>query len=387
VTGALKQVAAAIRGRSMAFSFLIGQIIFGIMVVSHALVFVDLFQRQGLLTGVDMDGSFCVITEDDDTMLPERDLAVLQGLPGVRAAAWVSNAPVHERRLAGIFSAGERHVAAWEVHGTSAAADAYGFEIVRGRALTDEDLVTAGERPALISAALGEALFGAGDPVGRTFTSRAVTWRVSGVLRQAGILPPFSVVADNLLVQVARPARARHAEYVVNVAPSNRAGFPAAVESALRPAAPERFLRVETLRRALLRVYEATAGAIVVFGMIITLVLGVVLLGSTGMSAFLVAERLREIGIRRAMGATRRDIAGYFLFENFTVTTIGLILGSALSLVMNRWLVHLALPFATLDFRHLVLGIILFQVTGLLAATVPALRASRVPPSVASRTA
>jgi putative ABC transport system permease protein len=124
----------------------------------------------------------------------------------------------------------------------------------------------------------------------------------------------------------------------------------------------------------------------IVFGSIAALVLGVVLLGSTGMSAFLVAERLREIGIRRALGARRRDIGAYFLFENFAVTSIGLVLGTALSVVANQRLMQLLIPFAVLDFRHLFLSIILFWVTGLLAASMPALRASRVPPSVASKT-
>ena len=387
MTGAIRQIAATLRARSRAFGFLVAQVVFGMMVVTHAIGFDEVFNRQQTLAGADLDGSFCITSEDDDVALPPRDLAALQRLPGVRFAAWVSNAPIRSRRLGGTVAAGESQAMAWEVHGTSDAAAAFGFELIEGRVLTAADATAAGERPALITAALADSLFGRVDPIGRTFASRdtGVAFRVAGILRRASVVSPISLDSYNVIVQATSPVPARHAEYLVNVAPAARAAFPAAVEAALRASAPNRFLRVETLRQGVKRTYVARPGALIIFSVLVLLVLGVVLLGSLGMSAYLVAERLREIGVRRAMGATRRDIAGYFILENFTITLIGVLIGVPLSLAMNRWLVQRALPFLALDFHHLVLGMILFQVTALLAATVPALRASRVPPSVASR--
>jgi len=358
------------------------------LVVSHVSVLIDLFLQQHTLTGADMEGTYCLTSEDDDSSLPARDLLVLQGLPGVRHAAWVARAPIHNRRLPDLLE-GTGHIAtAWEVHGTSDAAAAFGFEIVKGRALGPADETAVAPRPVVITVALARDLFGAAEPIDRTVTSRDTggTYRVVGLLREAGVVPPFSDAAGNVLLEAGRPIPVRHAEYLVNVDPAHRAGFLAAVDAALRAGAPQRFLRVETLLGSQERILEGRSGAMIVFGSIAVLVLGVVLLGSTGMSAFLVAERMREIGIRRALGARRRDIGAYFLFENFAVTTLGLVLGTALSIVANRRLAQAAIPFAVLDFRHVFLSIILFWVTGLLAASMPALRASRVPPSVASKT-
>jgi putative ABC transport system permease protein len=313
---------------------------------------------------------------------------VLASLSGVRHAAWVASGPIHSRKLPDTVEAAGRSAQAWEVYGTSEAPAALGFEVVKGRVLVPADEGALAPRPILITAALARTLFGSGEPIDRTIASHhvAAAYRVVGVLREASIVPPFADLAGNVLVAPGRPVEARHAEYVVNVDGAHRAGFASAVEAALRARAPRRFLRIETLQASQERTYEGRSGSMIIFGSIAALVLGVVLLGSTGMSAFLVAERLREIGIRRALGARRRDIGAYFLFENFAVTSLGVLVGAVVSVVANQRLAQRAIPFAVLDFRHLFLSIILFWVTGLLAASMPALRASRVPPSVASKT-
>jgi len=388
VIGSLKQVAGALRSRAVAFSILVVQIVFGMVVVSHVAVLIGLFLEQHRLIGADMEGSFCITSEDDDVSLPAQDLRVLASLSGVRHAAWVASGPIHTRRLPETVEAAGRRAQAWEVYGTSEAPAAFGFEVVAGRALVPSDEGARAPRPILITAALARALFGSGEAIDRTIASHDVpaAYRVVGVLRAASIVPPFADLAGNVLMAAGRPIEARHAEYVVNVDPAQRAAIASTVEAALRARAPRRFLRIETLHASQERIYEGRSGSMIIFGSIAALVLGVVLLGSTGMSAFLVAERLREIGIRRALGARRRDIGAYFLFENFAVTSLGVLVGAIVSVVANQRLAQRAIPFAVLDFRHLFLSIILFWVTGLLAASMPALRASRVSPSVASKT-
>jgi putative ABC transport system permease protein len=371
----------------MAFSILVVQIVFGMLVVSHVAVLIDLFLEQILLARYRGYPQLLPI-EDDDVSLPTQDLGVLASLSGVRHAAWFASAPIHGRRLPDTVAAAGRSAQAWELYGTSEAAAALGFEVVKGRALVPADEGALAPRPILITAALARTLFGSGEPIDRTIASHdsAAAYRVVGLLREASIVPPFADLAGNVLVAAGRPIQARHAEYVVNVDPAHRAAFASAVEAGLRGRAPQRFLRIETLHASQERIYQGRSGSMIIFGSVAALVLGVVLLGSTGMSTFLVAERLREIAIRRALGARRRDIAAYFLFENFAVTSLGLVLGTALSIVANQRLAQVAIPFAVLDFRHVFLSIILFWVTGLLAASMPALRASRVPPSVASKT-
>jgi putative ABC transport system permease protein len=98
----------------------------------------------------------------------------------------------------------------------------------------------------------------------------------------------------------------------------------------------------------------------------------------------IVAERTRQIGTRRALGATREDILRYFLLENSIVTNSGLILGVFTSYVMNYLLVMQSSA-VKLDWQVVVAGVVLLWIQGIAATLVPALRAARLSPVIATR--
>jgi putative ABC transport system permease protein len=110
------------------------------------------------------------------------------------------------------------------------------------------------------------------------------------------------------------------------------------------------------------------------------------LLGALAVSSFLVAERTRQIGIRRALGATRRDVIRYFLVENALATllgtAVGLLMTACLYLVMRK--VFLGIQLSP---KLLLLTGALLWIDATLAAMIPARRAAQIPPSVASRAA
>ena len=66
------------------------------------------------------------------------------------------------------------------------------------------------------------------------------------------------------------------------------------------------------------------------------LVVAVALAGSLALASFSVAERTRQIGVRRALGASRGEIVRYFLLENLILTSFGLGLGLALAVGLNH---------------------------------------------------
>ena len=107
-------------------------------------------------------------------------------------------------------------------------------------------------------------------------------------------------------------------------------------------------------------------------------------LGIVGITSFSVAERQRQIGTRRALGATQADILRHFLLENWMVTSIGAALGLLFAYALNFGLVNLV-EGAKLDGWILVVGVGLLWVTGLGAALGPALRAARIAPAIATR--
>jgi len=369
------------RHRRAALVFLAVEIAFGQVVVTHALVIAGIFRRVGATRGLDLDGSFAITSENDDPSRSGPELSRLSALPGVSAAAWTSRLPFLQRAIVEQFTTGETF---WHMYGTPSLAQAAGFELTEGRALAAGDERTT-PRPVLMTQALASAVFKDKPALGQVVRSHATgrDMQVVGLLREGSIMPMLAASARNLIVEAAAPAMARHLEYLVSVSPAARSRFAAAAEAALGPSAG--FRRIETLRALQERRQNNTLGTYMVVAAVILMVLGVVMLGAIGIASFLVAERMREIGVRRALGATRGDIARSFILENFALSTLGLLAGTGLSLALNQFLVQKWLSFAVLDFQHVFLGIILFWGTGLLASSIPALRASRVPPSVASR--
>lgn len=108
-------------------------------------------------------------------------------------------------------------------------------------------------------------------------------------------------------------------------------------------------------------------------------------LGIVGLGSFWVQQRTRQIGVRRALGATRGDILSYFHLENFILTTIGIILGMALSYALNLWLMR-AFQVPRLPGAFLPVGAVLLWLVGQIAVIGPAMRAATVPPAIATRT-
>lgn len=117
---------------------------------------------------------------------------------------------------------------------------------------------------------------------------------------------------------------------------------------------------------------------------ILVILLVVTTLGVTGLASFWVQQRRRQIGMRRALGATRGDILRYFQIENFLIVTFGVLLGALCMYALNLFLMHrFELP--RLPFAYLGIGALALWLLGQLAVFGPALRASHVPPVVATR--
>ena len=96
-------------------------------------------------------------------------------------------------------------------------------------------------------------------------------------------------------------------------------------------------------------------------------------------------QRTREIGTRRALGATRGAILRYFLVENWLVTSAGLTLGLVLTYGLNLALAQLA-EVSRIGWTQVATGMLVLWLAGLMAALVPALRGTTVPPVLATRT-
>jgi putative ABC transport system permease protein len=116
------------------------------------------------------------------------------------------------------------------------------------------------------------------------------------------------------------------------------------------------------------------------------LLLLVTVSGIVGMTSLRVAQRRKQIGVRRALGARWRDILRHFITENLLITTGGIAAGLLLALGLNRMLIaYLGVP--RLPLEYLAFGAGALWLLGIAAVYGPAARAASISPAIATRTA
>jgi putative ABC transport system permease protein len=217
--------------------------------------------------------------------------------------------------------------------------------------------------------------------------SDAQPMRVVGVVER--LMTPFAQNSDTAWDSFVLPVRhlVSTGTYVVRTQPGQRARVMRAAEDALTKLRNDRVLianrSADEIRG---RRYQGEKS---VAGMLIAVTIGLLLVtgsGIVGLASLWVTQRRKQIGVRRALGATRFDILRYFLVENAMITTIGVVIGIALALALNQVLVS-TLELPRLPLAYLGYGMLTLWGLGILAVYGPASRASSVPPAIATRSA
>ena len=106
-------------------------------------------------------------------------------------------------------------------------------------------------------------------------------------------------------------------------------------------------------------------------------------MGLYAVKSHMVASRTPEIGIRMALGATRRNILTLVLRQGAISTFVGLLVGMLLALVMTRVIRSAVQGVSTIDLVSIVVTVVVLTATSLLATYIPARRALRVDPKMA----
>ena len=108
-------------------------------------------------------------------------------------------------------------------------------------------------------------------------------------------------------------------------------------------------------------------------------------LGIYAVKGYMVASRTRDIGIRKALGATHRDIMGMVIREGMILTVIGLIVGLFLALATGRLIGSLLYGVDPVDPLSIAVAVILLGIASMLASYIPARRAAKIDPMEALR--
>lgn len=357
----------------------------------------------GRPTGIDVENITAVVStgfaaDYDHLATTREDLLWLRGLPDVVAATVSHAIPLSGGGSSNGASAmpdarTEQNVPINSFRMDEASIDALGVKLVAGRAFRAEDILppeTNSSRPvpeAIITRDVARQLFGTDDDaVGKVIYNglNDATTIVGVIDHMHGSWVSWSKVGNVALLPVM--PEGPQVTYLVRTKPGTRDAIAKQIEEHLSASNPTRVIRhVRPLNFYRDRSYLADRNMAIFLVAVTGLLAGITALGIFALATFNVNVRTRQIGTRRAVGARRADIVRYFLVENWLVTTGGVLLGSALALAVGYWLSRqYELP--RLDLYFLTGGVIGLWLLGLAAAWQPARKASRIAPSVATRT-
>ena len=342
---------------------------------------------------IEIDLRLAGYERDTGTIVQDQILARIEQLAGVRSAAFAANLPLIGsglglgplRRPGPAVDASDEIRADWNMV-TPRYFETMRSALIRGRAFTDADRANA-LPVAIVNETLAQRAWPGEDPVGQTLEHN------NGDLRR--VLQIVGVARNGKYRSLGEDPRA----YIyVPLAQNYRANVAALVKTDGRRVAPDVSRIVRRINPNLPIVHSATlaettavgllphrlaAGIAGAFGLV-----GLVLaaIGIYGITAYNVMQRRREIGVRMALGAARRDVLQLVIGQSMRMSATGAAIGLLLAAGATRLLVSLLYGVQPIDMVSFATGAGLFCGLALAASWMPARRAAAVNPVDALRT-
>jgi putative ABC transport system permease protein len=344
-------------------------------------------------------------SDADEAARTRSDLAALRAIPGVKDATVLNQVPfVNSSWNSGVRLKQEQQQSTLSAT-TYMAEDQFietlGLKLVAGRDFNPDEYRDAasllddpdsdGAVPGtIITRALADRLYPGEDPIGKTLYSWGeAPIRVVGVVEHL-VRPSQQGGPTAREYSMVFPLRAHYnlgGNYVIRTDPERRAEVLAAAKKALLSNGADRIILDEnskTFDELRSEFFQAPRAMAWLLGIVCVALLLITALGIVGLASFWVQQRTKQIGVRRALGATRGQILRYFQTENFLLATIGIALGMLLAFAINQLLMG-KYEMARLPLFYLPAGAVLLWALGQLAVFAPARRAASIPPAVATR--
>jgi putative ABC transport system permease protein len=381
------------------------QIAVTLAILANAMaLIVDRLSWSARLTGIDEQNIFFIEATSVDkppnlAALQSSDLAVLRSMVGVANAYATNSFPLQgggwsmDVSLNAEQKSASTHISYY--FADEQALDTLGVRLVAGRNFTASEI---GEREAsaspaaagiIITRALAQRLFPAGDAIGKSIYIDAkepapiigIIDRLQGpfvaatgfmsTFTENTVLAPFRLLGDS-------------PTYVVRAQPGSRDEVMKATQSRLEGINGTRIISAKSMRQVRASAYRSNRGLTLLLGAVAFSLVAVTAFGMAGLTSYWVAQRRRQIGIRRALGATRLAILQLFQRENLMIALSGVAVGILLAVFLNLWLVG-RFEMVRLNPSYVVGSGIGMLLLGQIAVLWPAMRAAHVPPALAMR--
>jgi putative ABC transport system permease protein len=268
------------------------------------------------------------------------------------------------------------------------------YDVERGRLISPVE-VASGRPVTIIGWDVADKLFGALEPIDKTITIGSQHFRIVGVHKKKG--SAFGNSQDNFAI-IPMPIfkkmyGSRMSNLQIVVKPKTPEVVKAAMDDAtvalrvdrrLRPNEPDNFGMFTS--DTLLGIYHTATNGIfaVLIGVVaLSLVVGGIVI--MNIMLMVVSERTREIGLRKALGARRRDIIWQILTESVTLSTFGGLVGTFFGFILAQIISKLSPLPAAVQISSVEAGVGITAVVGLFFGLYPAMRAAKLDPIEALR--
>lgn len=333
----------------------------------------------------------------DERQLVRDDLEALRAIPGVIAVTTTNSVPASGSGWGDNYFSSPEASSTDDVHAGKFMVDeegleALGLKLVAGRNIEPEDMVSRAMeeiiRPEvlLVSQSMADALFPDGDALDQIIWDEPEgkdPMRIVGIYDYMQNAWPGSDSVDNTVL-TPELMLFGYPRYVLRTEPGALNSVMQAAEAHLS-ATPGRVVdEVRTFAETKQRTYSGDIAMVKLLSAVIVVLGSITALGIVGLAWFSVTQRRKQIGTRRALGATRWDIVRYFMVEIGMISIAGLLIGAIGTVALN-WFLDTHYEVGRMPLWYLPVGVAALWLLGQLAVLVPARRAANIPPALATR--
>jgi putative ABC transport system permease protein len=325
-------------------------------------------------------------------------LDAVRRVPGVTAAAYTSQLPLNGdsevTEIYGVRFENDRNPDdshnALRCAVTPGYFELMGIPLVHGRLFDDRDMEQGAVRPVLINRSFARRKFPGQDPVGQRLRMGGPLNRpwdvVAGVVGDVSQLSLAAGQTDSIYVATGQWLWADNPLWLVVRSSGDAGALTPAVKKAIWSVDKDQpIMRAATMDSLVAASASQRRFALVLFEAFALVALVLAAIGIFGVLSGSVTERMREIGLRSALGASRGDILALVFGQAMTLTGLGIVIGLGGAIVASRALITLLFGVSRLDPVTYIGVIALLGAVSAIACWMPAWRAARIDPSTTLR--